>query len=222
MHPSVKRNFRSFNEPLEGVVPYMYQDVKGLVTIGVGNLIDPIEAALVLQFQHKGSGKAATRAEIEAEWTLIKRDHTLAKKGHKACAPLTHLELSNTTIDALITTRLTQNESFLKRQKAFTDFEDWPADAQLGLLSMAWAMGPGFSVHWPKFSAACAAADFDAAADNCHMSETGNPGVRKRNLADKTLFSNGAAVLAGERDGFYTRATLYYPTLLMKPITVTG
>ena len=45
MRASVKNQFRTFNAPLEGVVKYMYLDIKGLVTIGVGNLIDPINAA---------------------------------------------------------------------------------------------------------------------------------------------------------------------------------
>jgi GH24 family phage-related lysozyme (muramidase) len=220
MHDSVKNYFRAFNEPLEGVVRYMYQDVKGLVTIGVGNLIDPLSAALGLPFVHKGTGTAATTAEIDAEWKKIKNDHTLAKKGHRACQPLTNLELTDATIDGLIATRLALNESFLKRQKPFADFDTWPADAQLGLLSMAWAMGPGFYFHWPKFSAACALADFDKAAANCKMSETGNPGVAKRNTANRKLFENAAAVVAGEHDGFYTRQTLYYPTMVMKPITV--
>lgn len=32
--------WNDFNRPLEGRVPYMYLDVKGLVTTGLGNLID--------------------------------------------------------------------------------------------------------------------------------------------------------------------------------------
>ena len=50
MHPSVKSVFPSFSTKLEGRVPWMYCDVLGLVTIGIGNLIDPEEAALHLPF----------------------------------------------------------------------------------------------------------------------------------------------------------------------------
>jgi hypothetical protein len=64
--------------------------------------------------------------------------------------------------------------------------------------------------------------DFDAAAENCQMSEAGNPGVAPRNKANKWLFQNAAAVLAGEIDGFYQRPILYYPQVLLKPITITG
>jgi GH24 family phage-related lysozyme (muramidase) len=228
MYPSVSSRFKSFNEPLEGVVKFMYLDIKGLVTVGVGNLIDPISAATALPFRYKNkpgdknSGQLAQRTEIEAEWNLLKSKPELAKKGHRACEPLTKLELNDAAIDTLITNRLNQNESFLKKQKPFKDFDTWPADAQLALLSMAWAMGPGFAAGWPKFRAACEKMDFDAAAENCQMSEAGNPGVAPRNRADKLLFQNAAAVIAGEADGFYERPKLYYPQVLMKPIVITG
>jgi hypothetical protein len=61
------------------------------------------------------------------------------------------LELSDDAIDSLIIDRLTKNESFLKRQPWFQDFDTWPADAQLGLLSMAWAMGPAAPGNFPSF-----------------------------------------------------------------------
>jgi hypothetical protein len=222
MYPVVKSQFRKFNEPFEGVVNYMYLDVKGLVTIGVGNLIDPVNAALGLPFRYKSNGQPASRTDILAEWNLLKGKQDLAKKGHLACAGLTKLELDGPAIDNLIAIRLQQNESFLTRQKAFLQFDQWPADAQLGLLSMAWAMGAGFGSGYPMFSAACEKMDFDAASEQCKMQETGNPGVIPRNRANKLLFANAAAVLAGEADSFYRRDTLYYPTMLMKPVTITG
>ena len=43
-----------------------------------------------------------------------------------------------------------------------------------------------------------------------------------RNRADKKLFENAAAVIAGEADHIYMRSILYYPTVLLKPITITG
>jgi hypothetical protein len=227
----VVANWRSFNEPLEGLVPFMYQDVKGLITIGMGNLIDPISTALGLPFRKRrlpgvaNPGGLATRQEIEAEWNLIKRKPELARLGHRACNPLCKLELDGPAIDNLIRTKLQAHDLYMKRHvPSFRDCETWPADAQMGLLSMAWAMGPAFASppHWPSFRAACQIPDFDAAAENCRMTEAGNPGVVPRNRANKTLFSNAAAVLAGEADGFYQRSVLYYPTMLMKPTTITG
>src|SRR4051812_26385866 len=115
MYPRVKDFFREFNEPFEGAIAYMYQDIKGLVTVGVGILIDPISEALILPFSWKNKkgvkspGARATRQEIADEWNTIKNDATLAKKGHTACEPITSLELTNDEIEALIETRLNQN-----------------------------------------------------------------------------------------------------------------
>jgi hypothetical protein len=225
MKPAVTARFLSFTEPLEGLVDYMYVDVKGLVTIGFGNLIDPLDVALSLPFVKKVDGAPANSDEITTEWNLIKdKDNKLQlrTKGHRACKPLTKLMLTRDAINDLCAKRLQNNEAILKKVSAFAAFDDWPADAQLALHSMAWAMGPAFAQHgrWPSFRNACASADFDTAAEKCKMSEVGNRGLIPRNRANVRLFQNAAAVLAGESDGFYTRDTLYFPMMLFKPMVI--
>ena len=228
MHASATSRFRAFTEPLEGVVRHMYLDVKGLVTTGVGNLIDPVGQALVLPFRWKDQASNAKRAvlasqqEIMEEWNSIKNNFELASKGHRACKGLTRLELSDESIDQLIKKRLASNEAFLKKHKSFAAFDEWPADAQLGLMSMAWAAGANLEKTFPKFSAACGSMDFEAAAERCKLREQGNAGVIPRNRANQHLFRNAAAVLAGEPDGFYVRATLYYPQTILKPVRITA
>ena len=102
----------------------------------------------------------------------------------------------------------------MKRQQWFQSFDTWPADAQLALLSMAWAMGPGGPGGFPHFRAGCQALDFKTAAAQCQMNAAGNPGLVPRNQANVTLFSNAAIVLAGEAKGSFQRPTLYYPRVL--------
>ena len=46
--------FIAFSEPMEGIVYWMYADTLGLVTIGLGNLIDSKEAARHLPTQGGG------------------------------------------------------------------------------------------------------------------------------------------------------------------------
>src|SRR5580704_1499007 len=53
MYSSVRDIFPNFSKQFEGRVGWMYLDVKGLVTIGVGNLIDPLPAAVGLPFVHR-------------------------------------------------------------------------------------------------------------------------------------------------------------------------
>jgi len=220
MYPNVQSQFRAFNEPFEGSIAYMYLDVKGLVTVGVGNLIDPVELATALPFRFKNNsgtgapGTLASKDQIAAEWQKLKNDSSLAKKGHLACAPITDLELDDDAIDALIAERLTGNESFLTRQPSFKDLDTWPADAQMALLSMAWAMGPGGFAGFPHFSAACQKLDFTTAAAESKLNEAGNPGLIPRNRANFLLFSNAAAVMAPGSG--LALATLYYPNDLAK------
>jgi len=220
MFPAVQSNFPAFSAKFEGRVPYMYVDVKQLVTVGVGNLIDPVAVAQALPFRFKNRpgiaapGSPATPDQIGQEWQTIKNDLSLATKGYKACEPITQLELSDDAIDALILGRLVQNEGFLKRQPWFQNFDAWPADAQLALLSMAWAMGPGGPGGFPNFRAACQKLDFSTAAAECKMNEAGNPGLIPRNQANVSLFSNAAMVIASGAQGGLQSSNLYYPRIL--------
>ena len=204
MYDSVRDLFPSFSKEFEGRVPFMYLDIRGLVTVGVGNLIDPVSQALELPFVHEGKGDAASRAEIEAEWQMLKSQLQLAHQGHQACESITRLRLTEAAIDELIIARLHSNEVLLR--KRFIEWDSWPADAQLGVLSMAWALGPGFPSKWPKFTAAIKTKDFDGAAAHCRMHEADNLGVKPRNDADQLLFTNAAAVERQNLD----RAELHY------------
>ncbi|GAB2816909.1 hypothetical protein GCM10022221_13470 [Actinocorallia aurea] len=199
MRPSVQEAFLPFTTKFEGRVPIMYVDVKGLVTTGVGNLIDPVGLALELPFAHKGDGSPASAGEITAEWESLKADReSLAVQGWRACVDRTDLELSDADIDVLVQEKAAQFEQTLKSlTPEFAGFDDWPADAQLGLMSMAWALGPAFATggRWPSFRAAVAAADWTTAAAQCHMNDQGNPGLKPRNDADLHLFTNAALVI---------------------------
>jgi hypothetical protein len=48
MHASVKAKLANFLKEYEGKFGYMYLDVKALVTVGIGNKIDPVDQALKL------------------------------------------------------------------------------------------------------------------------------------------------------------------------------
>jgi hypothetical protein len=214
---SVRRAFVPFTIPLEGVIPHLYQDVKGLVSCAIGNLVDPISLALPLPFVRL-DGMPATKDEIIEEWNRVKNQppdafgRTAAQLGYRYAKPITRLRLTPIGIEQVVQTKLNEMDAFIAR--CFPDYESWPADAQLGTLSMSWACGPGiFSpssgrAHWPKLTAALLAQDFLTAAVECFMPEERTiSGLRPRNLANRVLFNNAAIALT-MRD----QDLLYYPT----------
>ncbi len=213
MYQSVQNAFMAFSTQFEGKVNFMYLDIKGLVTIGIGNLIDPVDLALNLPFVHKADGSPASQDEIRAEWNTLKSQPNLAQQGYQACAPLTNLMLTDDSIAQLVTAKMNQFATTLKQTSEFSTMDSWPADAQLGLLSMAWAMGPAFGPSWPHFRAACTASDWASAAANCQMNEAGNPGLKPRNAADVLLFNNAVVVQANGLDF----SVLYWPSSAQAP-----
>jgi GH24 family phage-related lysozyme (muramidase) len=200
MKQNVFNIFPSFSKDFEGRVHFMYLDVRKLVTTGIGNLIDPFSLAQNLPWQSKFEpNRAATPDEIIAEWNHVKSDPDgRSQRGGGSFEAVTSLQLTDGAVDDLVREKLAGMENFLVNRQEFASFPDWPADGQLGLLSMAWAMGPAFK--FPNFQAACARQDFRAAADQCHMADQGNPGLRPRNVANRELFLSAADALDGNLD----------------------
>jgi hypothetical protein len=223
MRASVRNAWLHFNEDLEGRVGFMYCDVKGLVSTGVGNLIDatrqPLTAptpqeradslAMARRFNwiHRppaGDGNPASGAEVDAAWDAVKARMDLAPQGHRAYEALTTLGVTNDEINRFVFVKLDEMEATLRRQADFADFDNWPADAQMALLSMSWGMGPAFG--FPNFRAFARAGDFEGCARECRFNpEQGT--IIKRNDRDQLCFRNAAQVVAGGLD----RERLFWP-----------
>lgn len=232
MRESVRSAFVGFSAAYEGVVPHLYLDVKSLVTTAIGNLVDPIGMALGLPFV-RPDGVLATPDEIRAEWELVKaRGATTTvqdpdwtddagnvhqgeirtvflhgppnpSSGGMAFRKVTALRLTPAGIEQVVTRKLDEMDRHLR--KRFVHYDTWPADAQLATLSMSWACGPAF--RFPRLEAALMAGDFKTASEECRIDETGNPGVKPRNLANRTLYENADWVVVGDLDV----DTLYWP-----------
>lgn len=201
MRASVLASFIDFSAKFEGICPWMYLDVKGLVTIAIGNLIDPAPLALSLPFM-KGA-VPATKAEIQAEWESVKKLQNMAKLGGGVFARVTKLRLTKDDVEKFVLRKLHEIESELKI--LYPEWEEWPADAQLGLLSLSWAAG--VHAHFPKLEAAAEKQDWTICAHECHMDDTHNPGLTPRNVANVHLFQNAARVKAFGLDP----SVLYHP-----------
>lgn len=198
MYDSVKNAFFNFSVGPEGYVPYMYLDKKGLVTVGVGNLIEPMSQALHLPFLHH-DGKPATQDEIKFEWRKMKLNKELAYQGHLAAKKIATLHLSDESISKLVFTVLAANDVELIH--AIPAIRTWPADAQLAVHSMVWALGTdGLLRKFPKFLTACMLGDWVTAAKECEMNAANNKGLIPRNKANKKLLLAADNVCKNELD----------------------
>jgi hypothetical protein len=213
---TVVNAFPIFSGKFEGqALPYMYTDVKGLVTTGTGNLIDPIDRALALPWR-KPDGSLASQDEIRAAWQTVKN----AWPGTQsvASASLTNIRLDEDGLNTLLYGTLKNNHATLS--SIYPNYTSWPADSQLALHSLAWAWGPGFATVWNNlgkgplgtaFKTAAAQMNFAALPDIISQAsaheETINAGIVPRNVATKALFSNAADVVAKKADF----DSLYWP-----------
>jgi hypothetical protein len=201
MRSTVLTAFRDFTIKHEGFTPFMYLDIKGLVTTGIGNLVDyqsagtnaGYEEALSLPWK-RPDGSLASKAEIGDAWRTVKSHQEMRNGGGMAYAKLTDIRLDREAVFDLVSHKLAQVETTLRER--FHAWEAWPADAQLATLSMAWAMGAWF--NFPKFTVAVnrIPPDFESAAVESHISN----GTKARNDANAEMFRNAAAVLRDNGD----------------------
>ncbi len=203
MRSAVRACFYAFNAPMEGEVNHLYVDVKGLVSIGVGHLVDPLAYAIQLPLK-RSDGTLASRDEIVADWAAVKNGPDFARLGHRAAARVVRLHLTKEDLGALLLAKLDQNDTVLRRR--FPDFETWPSDAQLAAHSLSWACGPHF--RFPKLEAALLALDFVTSSVEVFMPEEATiSGLRPRNRANRLLFRNAAYVVVHGLD----RDVLHWP-----------
>lgn len=202
MWPAVRRIFAEWSAQFEGRVPWPYldqaKDAKGnptpILTVGIGNAVLTLTDMLALPWVHKGSSRPATKDEITAAWNAVHARADLAPHGGGAFEGVTDLRLTDDAIDAIVDEDLDAKASALT--PSFPGIDAWPADAQLLLFSMAWALGVGKLQHeFPRFCGFMRAEDFRGAATEAHIREEGNPGIIPRNVANQRLAANAAHVL---------------------------
>jgi hypothetical protein len=200
MFPSVLAAFAPFNKTFEGYLPWMYVDRLNLVTTGMGNLIDPKENALRLPWR-RPDGSLASAQEISDAWTKVKNSGAAGKGGGNQ-GHLTTLRLNEEGIKQVINSKVTENERILKTR--IPRWDTLPADAQLAVHSMAWAMGPNFK--YPKFIAALnqTIPDFDTAIKQSYIPDNpqksleyppADKALRDRNVANRALLIGAKKVV---------------------------
>ena len=208
LQPGVISNWVTLNQPLEGVLAFMYTDALNLVTTGMGNLVDasqsgsstPWAPALSLPWKNP-DGSLADQATIIAQWQAVKDGGVNSSVN---AGPLTTIRLDSAGIQQAVQTTLDANEAILRRY--FPGWDNLPADAQAAIMSMAWAMGAGFPSTFVQFTADINAGNFAQAANDSNFQGVG---VANRIAMDKAMLNNAQIVA----DNGYDPTVLYWPNL---------
>ncbi len=169
MHTSVLPKLRQFLAKYEGICSFMYLDKrqpKGLVTTGIGNLIDPKSLVHSYRWIRRSDKRPASRNEVEQEWDRIKALQKHKLRGGGYFEQFTRLKLAPGEIDRIFTQKANQFDKNLKR--IFPKWDTFPAEAQFAMLIHAWANGTGkLKTGWPSYYNACLRRDWTTAANQC-------------------------------------------------------
>ncbi len=193
MHHCVAAAFYEEAKKYEGETSWLYFDTHHppLATTGIGNMIDA--GSKLTKYGRDlpwrfSDGTPATRAQIGHEYSRLKA-LGWSKRGGYAYKAEADLFLEPSQLAVMASEKLNDMAKTLTAQFR-RSWRDWPADAQLALLNMAWNMGPNFLAGWPNLFSSLKQLDFVAASKNCEIG-----GVKtRRNTADKRLFLNAAKV----------------------------
>jgi hypothetical protein len=134
----------------EGEIRYLYLDVKGFVTIGIGCRAS-LEQAEEMQFVYREDdvtkagtaqtvvarkGDVASKAAIAEDYNVVEQHQELRKNPYKT---FTKLDLTRDALDTLLGQRIATFEAALR--KRFSDFDSFPVPAQLALLDLSFNVG---------------------------------------------------------------------------------
>lgn len=173
----------------EGKIAWLYLDSVGLVTVGVGNYLRSAAEALKLPFMF-GDQPATTR-DIGNDYARVAR--MVPNKPATFYRAATSVMLRDEDIDALLLRRL-ESEFIPGLERVFPGFDGFPAQAQSGVLDMAFNLGlHGLESKFPHFCAAVRAQDWKGAAANCSRSSC-RPERNKWTIAQ---FNEAGAPLVG-------------------------
>ncbi len=153
----------------EGVVPYMYLDKPGNVTVGAGNLLQRLEprspgdklAAKSHPFQNLDAGRAATPEEIADAFNRVQALARGMPAVEYALRP--KIGLTDAYIKQVARERY-EGEFLPALKRAYPQFETYPRAARRALIDLIYNVGIGMPREFPTLSVAVKARDWTTAA----------------------------------------------------------
>ena len=169
----------------EGSIPHLYQDTRGLITVGIGNLTNTLAEAQALPFVNTATGNPATAAEIETNFNAVRRMTAGLRASRYRQNP--SIELSEDVIDQLAARRI--EEEFLPAVRdAFSGFDGYPLAAKEVIVDIAYNVGANAIRRWSNLIAHCEAHDWRSAATE---TEVRSSSASRNNWRRTTMQSAG-------------------------------
>lgn len=182
----------------EGVIPHMYKDTRGYITVAAGNLlqrfekksgVDPDNLAVRQHpFQNLDANRLARADELGREWDRVSKLPAAMPWQEYAGHP--YIGLTDDYMKDLAKRRL-ENEFWTALPNMYTGWDEFPLAAKRGITEMAYALGPAkLQSEFGDFNAAVGAKQWAIAANCCHI----KGGRETRNEWRKQLFLYAAKV----------------------------
>ena len=209
INPVVMERLRVVLTHFEGVITWMYMDTKALVSTGVGFLMEydakkrPDEPPNVGHNWPWSGGQDFTEA-----WYAVKARTDLIRGAGQAFESVTSLRLTEAWVRQRFAGIAEGKVTDWKGWDEMKDFDTFPLDAQLGVLTLGWG---ALKREW-RFTKAVGRRDWRTAARESLLPEF----TAERKAALRRMFTNAAVVDDHVRLGSstYSRSTLYYPVAL--------
>lgn len=170
----------------EGEIPWMYLDTRGLVTVGVGEMLAAVSAAQALPFID-GTGNPVTADLILAEYNRV----TALPMGQAAATYRAQGSptLAAASISDLLMTRVQGFDQQLSTR--FGNYAAFPDPAKLGLLDMIYNLGPrGLFAGYPTFMGYVNNENWAGAAGECYRN---GPNADRNNWTRQQFLAAAAA-----------------------------
>jgi GH24 family phage-related lysozyme (muramidase) len=181
MRPAAIPVFRAKTQTIEGRKSFGYRDTRGNITIGIGHLVPSLAAWLALPWD------GIDAATLTSEWDCIRLMPFGVEWGAGYYATSTTSRLSDDAIDRLFESDVEACE--FEARPLFSGYPYYPADGQMGVCSMIFAMGAKNMQGFPLCCAAIRRGDWTGAAAQCHMAGCSDA----RNSWTKACFLAAAA-----------------------------
>ena len=210
MYPSVKEQIADYLTEFEAYATWMYLDSRGLVTTGIGVLLDPYDIygrvlPWIAWYDKVTLQPVKDEGEVKAEFQMVKSKN--GPKGvpdwsndpaqnfahYKTFEPITRLRVPEATVKNAVINIVSQKEAEC-RQYFGPDYDRYPADAQVVLTQMAYAGGLSARKH--ELLPVLAAHDWLGAREYTYLTNPtqGKAGYKKYNACFQQLMLNAHIV----------------------------